>query len=89
MKFKQTVLLGAAMAGLLASSAASAAEEQFIGLPSYRVGPYAAGGVGIFGGWIGEMPNERGLGHDAHERVDIPLGESGDRPGNRSGQPDR
>ena len=47
MKFKQTVLLGAAMAGLLASSAASAAEEQFIGLPSYRVGPYAAGGVGI------------------------------------------
>ena len=31
MKFKQTVLLGAAMAGLLASSAASAAEEQFIG----------------------------------------------------------
>jgi hypothetical protein len=43
MKFKQTVLLGAAIAGLLASSAASA-EEQFIGLPSYRVGPYAAGG---------------------------------------------
>ncbi|MBL0282431.1 MAG: ABC transporter substrate-binding protein [Zoogloea sp.] len=61
MKFKQTVLLGAAMAGLLASSAASAAEEQFIGLPSYRVGPYAAGGVGIFGGWIDYMQliNER------------------------------
>ena len=52
MKLKQTVLLGAAMAGLLASSVTSAAEEQFIGLPSYRVGPYAAGGVGIFGGWI-------------------------------------
>ena len=61
MKLKQTVLLGAAMAGLLASSVTSAAEEQFIGLPSYRVGPYAAGGVGIFGGWIDYMQliNER------------------------------
>lgn len=61
MKLKQTVLLGAAMAGLLASSVTSAADEQFIGLPSYRVGPYAAGGVGIFGGWIDYMQliNER------------------------------
>ena len=50
MKLKTTVLLGAALAGLLGTSLASAAEEQFIGLPSYRVGPYAAGGSGLFGG---------------------------------------
>jgi branched-chain amino acid transport system substrate-binding protein len=37
------------------------ANEQFIGLPSYRVGPYAAGGSGIYGGWIDYMTlvNER------------------------------
>lgn len=60
MKLKHTVLLGAAIAGLLGSAVASA-DEQFIGLPSYRVGPYAAGGVGIFGGWIDYMQliNER------------------------------
>ena len=28
------------------------ADEQFIPVPSYRVGPYAAGGKGIFGGMI-------------------------------------
>jgi branched-chain amino acid transport system substrate-binding protein len=35
--------------------------HQFIGLPSYRVGPYAAGGSGLFGGWIDYMTliNER------------------------------
>ena len=61
MKLKTTVLLGAALAGLLGTSLASAAEEQFIGLPSYRVGPYAAGGSGLFGGWIDYMTliNER------------------------------
>ena len=60
MKLKHTVLLGAAIAGLLGSGVASA-DEQFIGLPSYRVGPYAAGGAGIFGGWIDYMQlvNER------------------------------
>ena len=60
MKLKKTVLLGATIAGLLAGSYASAA-EQFIGLPSYRVGPYAAGGSGLFGGWIDymQMINER------------------------------
>lgn len=26
--------------------------EQFVGVPSYRVGPYAAGGTGVFGGMI-------------------------------------
>ena len=60
MKLKKTVILGAAIAGLLGSSTAIAA-EQFIGLPSYRVGPYAAGGSGIYGGWIDymQMINER------------------------------
>ena len=60
MKLKHTVLLGAAVAGLLGSAVASA-DEQFIGLPSYRVGPYAAGGSGLFGGWIDYMQliNER------------------------------
>ena len=46
MKLKHTVLLGAAIAGLLGSAVASA-DEQFIGLPSYRVGPYASGGSGL------------------------------------------
>ncbi len=60
MKLKHTILLGAAVAGLLGSAVASA-DEQFIGLPSYRVGPYAAGGSGIYGGWIDYMTlvNER------------------------------
>jgi branched-chain amino acid transport system substrate-binding protein len=30
----------------------SLAEEQFFPLQSYRVGPYAAGGTGFFGGFI-------------------------------------
>jgi branched-chain amino acid transport system substrate-binding protein len=61
MKLKTSILLGATIAGLLGTSLASAAEEQFIGLPSYRVGPYAAGGSGLFGGWIDYMTliNER------------------------------
>ncbi len=60
MKLKHTVLLGAAVAGLLGSAVASA-DDQFIGLPSYRVGPYASGGSGLFGGWIDYMQliNER------------------------------
>jgi branched-chain amino acid transport system substrate-binding protein len=33
----------------------ASADEQFIGLPSYRVGPYASGGSGLFGGWIDYM----------------------------------
>ncbi len=60
MKLHKTLLAGATIAGLLASGYA-AAQEQFIGLPSYRVGPYAAGGSGVFGGWIDYMQliNER------------------------------
>jgi len=54
MKLKHTVLLGAAVAGLLGSAVASA-DEQFIGLPSYRVGPYGNNGISVFGAWIDYM----------------------------------
>jgi branched-chain amino acid transport system substrate-binding protein len=51
MKAKVTsALLGLALLG--AASAASAQSEQFIPILSYRVGPYAAGGSGYFGGAI-------------------------------------
>jgi branched-chain amino acid transport system substrate-binding protein len=35
-----------------AESGAAAAQEQYFPLQSYRVGPYAAGGTGFFGGFI-------------------------------------
>jgi branched-chain amino acid transport system substrate-binding protein len=47
--------LGALALGLTALTtipAAQAGEEQFFPLQSYRVGPYAAGGTGFFGGFI-------------------------------------
>jgi branched-chain amino acid transport system substrate-binding protein len=47
--------MGLALAAAAAAPGTSAAAEQFIGLPSYRVGPYAAGGSGIYGGWIDYM----------------------------------
>ena len=55
------ILVGAALAGCFAQQAMAQAKEQFIGLPSYRVGAYAAGGSGIYGGWIDYMQliNER------------------------------
>ena len=60
MKLKNTVVLGAAVAGMLGSSLAISA-EQFIGLPSFRVGPYGSNGASLFGGWIDymQMINER------------------------------
>ena len=40
-------------AAVVATSAwAQPAAEQFVALPSYRVGPYAAGGSGFYGGII-------------------------------------
>lgn len=52
-------LLRAAAAGLAIALAASAlpakADEQYFPLQSYRVGPYAAGGTGFFGGFIDYM----------------------------------
>lgn len=52
-------LLRTAAAGLALAIAASAlpakADEQYFPLQSYRVGPYAAGGTGFFGGFIDYM----------------------------------
>lgn len=60
MKRKTSALIGLAVAAALGASAVHAA-EQYVGLPSYRVGPYAAGGTGIFGGMIDyfQLVNER------------------------------
>ena len=50
---KRWWLLGAALAvGLVWSGPAAAQNEQFIPMPSYRQGPYAAGGTSIYGGFI-------------------------------------
>jgi branched-chain amino acid transport system substrate-binding protein len=49
MKFIKSVLIGTALAS---AAGAALAQEQFVPLPSYRVGPYAAGGSGFFGGAI-------------------------------------
>lgn len=50
---KPAVLLAGLALGLsLAAETAQAANEQYFPLQSYRVGPYAAGGTGFFGGFI-------------------------------------
>ena len=48
MKLIKTILLGAALAG----AGQALAADQFVALPSYRVGPYGAGGSGFYGGMI-------------------------------------
>src|SRR5713226_6147137 len=60
-KLSKVVLFMLAVVVGLAAFRADAEGEQFIGLPTYRFGPYAAGGSGIFGGWIDYMTliNER------------------------------
>jgi branched-chain amino acid transport system substrate-binding protein len=50
MKSIKSALLGLTMLGV--ASTAMAQSEQFIPILSYRVGPYAAGGSGYFGGTI-------------------------------------
>ncbi len=50
MKVFRSALLGLTMLGV--ASTAIAQNEQFIPILSYRVGPYAAGGSGYFGGTI-------------------------------------
>ena len=50
MKAVRSALLGVAMLGL--AGAAQAQNEQFIPMAGYWVGPYAAGGSGIYGGFI-------------------------------------
>ena len=49
MKIFKSVLLGVV---LLVTASAVQAQEQFIPVLSYRVGPYAAGGSGYYGGAI-------------------------------------
>src|SRR4051812_27553562 len=44
--------LGATLAGGAAPAKAAPPNEQYFPLQSYRVGPYAAGGSGFFGGFI-------------------------------------
>ncbi|MBI4755873.1 MAG: ABC transporter substrate-binding protein [Betaproteobacteria bacterium] len=58
-RIQRSLLAAAVMAAV--SAPAFAAGEQYVGLPSYRVGPYAAGGSGIFGGMIDyfKLVNER------------------------------
>lgn len=60
-KILTQTLIAAGLLGGIALDAQAQANEQFIGLPSYRVGAYAAGGSGIYGGWIDYMSliNER------------------------------
>jgi branched-chain amino acid transport system substrate-binding protein len=56
------VALAAALLGIAATGLVPAADnEQFIPMTSYRIGPYAAGGTGIFGGFIDyiNLLNER------------------------------
>ena len=47
--------LSTALAAALPPSSAAHADEQYFPLQSYRVGPYAAGGTGFFGGFIDYM----------------------------------
>jgi branched-chain amino acid transport system substrate-binding protein len=55
MKHIKSLMLAAAIASAaltMAGSAQAQDKEQYIALPSYRVGPYAAGGSGFYGGII-------------------------------------
>jgi branched-chain amino acid transport system substrate-binding protein len=55
-KTKRWWWLGAASALVLVWAAPARAEgEQFMPVPSYRVGPYAAGGTSLYGGFIDYM----------------------------------
>src|SRR5258708_35581129 len=49
-KIRQTALLG--VAAFAVAGTAHSQNEQFIPMNGYWVGPYAAGGSGIFGGFI-------------------------------------
>jgi branched-chain amino acid transport system substrate-binding protein len=63
MKMKHmSLVVAGALSVLVSSSVLAQAKEQFVGLPSYRVGAYAAGGTGVFGGYIDYMQlvNEQG-----------------------------
>ncbi|MBL8484941.1 MAG: ABC transporter substrate-binding protein [Rhodocyclaceae bacterium] len=59
MKIGLRFLLGAVLLG--GAAAVAQAAEQFVPMLSFRVGPYAAGGSGIFGGYIDylQLVNEK------------------------------
>lgn len=59
--FRALALAAAISSGLLATQPAQAAGEQYFPLQSYRIGPYAAGGIGFFGGFIDylQLVNQR------------------------------
>ena len=52
MKLIRSLVLGASLLGLSSAALAQQQAQQYIPLLSYRVGPYAAGGSGFFGGVI-------------------------------------
>jgi branched-chain amino acid transport system substrate-binding protein len=52
MKIIASFALGAAFVATIAPALAQQAAGQYVALPSYRVGPYAAGGSGFYGGII-------------------------------------
>lgn len=62
MKTRVMVLASALVAMLGMSSIVSAEETMYVPIPSYRVGPYAAGGTGYFGGILDyyNLINSRG-----------------------------
>ena len=52
MKIMASFVIGAALVATIAPALAQQATGQYVALPSYRVGPYAAGGSGFYGGII-------------------------------------
>jgi len=62
MKMRVTVLASALLAMVGMSNVVSAEESMYVPIPSYRVGPYAAGGTGYFGGILDyyNLVNSRG-----------------------------
>lgn len=52
MKIMASFAIGAALVATIAPALAQQASGQYVALPSYRVGPYAAGGSGFYGGII-------------------------------------
>ncbi|MDX1653912.1 MAG: ABC transporter substrate-binding protein [Candidatus Competibacteraceae bacterium] len=61
MSINKALVSALALLGGLAAGPVLAQSEQFIPMTSYRVGPYAAGGTGVFGGYIDyiNLLNER------------------------------
>jgi branched-chain amino acid transport system substrate-binding protein len=55
MPLSKSVRLAALAAAIVVAASTAHADEQYFPLQSYRVGPYAAGGTGYFGGFIDYM----------------------------------